>query len=78
MSVSDDEMAAALIAIRCYLEQEVPIAREPDPPPRDSWRSAALMEGQGLTAARNGTLSAWSSADRAGREARWSLGIVGG
>lgn len=78
MSVSDDEMAAALIAIRCYLEQDVPIAQEQDAPPRDPWHSAALMEGHGLAAARNGALSSWSSADRAGREARWSPGILGG
>jgi len=78
MSLSDDELAAALVAVRCYLEHETQAGSAQDEPPTDAWRVAAVIEGHGLTPARNGAGAAWAGADRAGREARWSRGIVGG
>ena len=78
MTVSDDELAAALAAVRCYLERETPDDQAQDAPAPDAWRVAAVVEGHGLTPARSGACASWASADRAGREARWSRGIVGG
>ncbi len=79
MLLGDDELAAALIAVRCYLEEETPPADGQRPTAaRGAWRAAAVLDGQGLAPARNGAGSTWATAERAGRECRWSTGIVGG
>ena len=70
---SDQEIAAALAAVRCYIEQPA----DTPPPVRPAWCAAAALEAQGLPAARNGDHSAWGTADRAARGSRWSYGIVG-
>ena len=69
---SDEEIAAALAAIRCYTEQPADT-----PAVRPAWSAAAALEAQGLPAARNGGHSAWGTAERAARASRWSYGIVG-
>jgi hypothetical protein len=72
----DDEIAAALAAIRCYIEEQQP-TEMPEARPRAAWRAAAILESQGLRPTRNGDHRAWGAADRAARASRWSYGIVG-
>ncbi|GAB4189313.1 MAG: hypothetical protein OHK0022_01520 [Roseiflexaceae bacterium] len=78
MLLGDDELAAALIAVRCYLEEDALPAEAEPPAAPNAWRAAAVLDGQGLTPGRNGAGATWATADRAGREWRWSSGIVGG
>ena len=72
---SDDELAAALAAVSCYMRSSEP-ASDFTLPERP-WSAAAAVEAQGLAPARNGQYRAWASVDRAGRAGRWSRGITG-
>ena len=72
----DSEVAAAVAAaILCYLDAQAAVA--PIEADRAAWRAAAALEAQRLPPARNAAHAAWSSAERASRENRWSYGIVG-
>jgi hypothetical protein len=70
-----DEIAAALAAVRAYIEEDRPAAAAA-PPPRP-WHIAAALEAQGLPPTRNGAHHAWGAAERAARASRWSYGITG-
>jgi hypothetical protein len=72
---SDDEVAAALAAVSCYLHSmaTVPVSM----PSKRPWSAAAAVEAQGLAPDRNGQHRAWASVERAGRANRWSRGITG-
>jgi hypothetical protein len=72
---TDDELAAALAAVRCYVEQ--PTHDEAIEAPMRAWHAAAALEAQGLPPTRNGQYRAWGTVDRAGRTGRWSYGIAG-
>jgi len=73
--LTDDEIAAALAAVRCYVgpaESKAAAA-----PPARHWHSAAIIEAQGLPPTRNSQHRAWGAAERAARAGRWSYGIIG-
>jgi hypothetical protein len=72
---STDEVAAALAAVRAYIEADQPVGA-PAPPARP-WRVAAALEAQGLPPTRNGAHRAWGAVERAARASRWSYGITG-
>ncbi|MGQ9547175.1 MAG: hypothetical protein ACUVSY_02805 [Roseiflexus sp.] len=74
--IDDDLVAAAFAAVCLYLEVERGDAIE-EAPSRSAWQAAALMAAQGGTPARGSMTAAWSTADRIGRAARWSAGILG-
>jgi hypothetical protein len=76
LRTDDDLVAAALAAVCLYLEAEQADAIE-EAPSRSSWQTAALIAAQGGTPARSGIAAAWRTADRVGRAARWSAGILG-
>jgi hypothetical protein len=78
---SDDEIAAALAAVRCYIEQRAPddladrsgsVASTARP-----WSAAAALAAQGLPPTRGGAHRTWGAAERAARIGRWSYGITG-
>lgn len=75
MPIEDDEIAAALAAIQCYVEQDRLAA--PKSCEKPAWRVAAALEAQGLRPARHAARSTWGSADRVSRAHHWSYGIVG-
>ncbi|MEM8530091.1 MAG: hypothetical protein AAGF95_04565 [Chloroflexota bacterium] len=72
----DDEIAAALAAVRCYIQETT---EEPHAlvSPECAWRVAAKLEAQGHSIIRNGAQSSWASAERTWRLRDWSRGIVG-
>jgi hypothetical protein len=72
---SEDEIAAALAAVRCYIDVTAPM--QVAAPPARPWHTAAALEAQGVPPTRNGSNRAWSSVDRAARAGRWSSGIIG-
>jgi hypothetical protein len=72
---TDDEIAAALAAVRCYIEQRA--HEQAIEAPARPWNAAAAIEAQGLPPTRNGQYRAWGTVDRAGRTGRWSHGIIG-
>jgi hypothetical protein len=72
---SDDELAAALAAVSCYMGGSAPV--QDSTLPERPWSAAAAVEAQGLAPARNGQYRAWASVERAGRAGRWSRGITG-
>ncbi|ABU60316.1 hypothetical protein [Roseiflexus castenholzii] len=74
--MDDDLIAAALAAIHLYLEAEQSEALEMKPP-RSAWQVAALVAAQGGVPARGDRAVTWRTVDRAGRAARWSVGILG-
>jgi hypothetical protein len=78
---SDDEIAAALAAVRCYIERRAiddPVAlSDAMAPPARPWSIAAALAAQGLPPTRGGAHRAWGTADRAARASRWSYGITG-
>ncbi len=74
--ISDDLIAAALAAVCLYLEAEQAEAIE-EAPSRSAWQAAALIAAQGGTPTRSGIVAAWRTADRIGRAAHWSAGILG-
>jgi hypothetical protein len=59
---TDDEIAAALVAVRLYLEAEQPDAPQPDSPP-SAWREAARLEAQGVSQ-RRGPAPHWGNVER--------------
>jgi formate dehydrogenase assembly factor FdhD len=71
----DDEIAAALAAVRAYMEQRE--IANPVAPAAGSWHAAAVFDAQRLPATRNGRHRAWGTIDRAAREGSWSYGITG-
>jgi len=71
----EDEIAAALAAVRCYIEQAQPdVAAEPTRP--TAWRNAGMLEAQGRPPVYHRTQSSWGSVDRAIRAQHWSYGII--
>ena len=76
LRIDDDLVAAALAAVRLYLEAEQAEAIE-EAPSRSTWQAAALIAAQGGTFTRSGIAAAWRTADRVGRAAHWSAGILG-
>jgi hypothetical protein len=76
--VTDDEVAAALAAVRLHLEQttDANIVEAHDTP-HSAWGAAALVEGRGMPPARNGAYTTWNAIERTSRARRWSKGIVG-
>jgi hypothetical protein len=78
---SDDEIAAALAAVRCYVEQRAlgdsPAPSEAVAPPTRPWSTAAALAAQGLPPSRGGAHRGWGAAERAARAGRWSYGITG-
>jgi hypothetical protein len=78
---TDDDIAAALAAVRCYVEQQVlaDLAEHNEsvvPFPRP-WNAAAALAAQGMPPTRGGAHRTWGAAERAARAGRWSYGIVG-
>ena len=75
-NTSDDEIAAALAAVRCYIQEttEEPHALVST---EHIWRVAAKLEAQGHSIIRNGAQSSWVGAERTWRLRNWSRGIVG-
>ncbi|HET9221031.1 MAG TPA: hypothetical protein VFO07_00920 [Roseiflexaceae bacterium] len=78
---SDGEIAAALIAVRYYVEQHAlggPVARsESVAPPARPWSTAAALSAQGMPPTRGGAHRSWGAVERAGRAGCWSYGITG-
>ena len=72
----DDEIAAALAAVRCYI-QETTEDSHATVSVEDAWRVAAKLEAQGHSIIRNGAQSSWATAERTWRLRNWSKGIVG-
>lgn len=75
MPVTDDEVVAALAAVSCLLSEEAPAQEQPAS--RPPWRTAALLEAQGLIVERAMACAGWGQTSRAPRARRWSRGIVG-
>ena len=75
---SDEEIAAALAAVRCYIQQgalgDPPEAVTPSAP---AWSAAVALAAQGLPPTRGGAYRTWGTAERAARAGRWSYGITG-
>lgn len=70
----DDQMAAAIMAaVEIVLSAEDRRAPETDES-RSAWSTAGVLASQGLPGARGRV--GWSTADRAGRAARWSNGVL--
>jgi hypothetical protein len=78
---TDDEIAAALAAVRCYVEQralgDAAAAFEVATPPVRPWSAASALAAQGLPPTRGGAHRTWGAAERAARTGRWSYGITG-
>jgi hypothetical protein len=76
--VTEDEVAAALAAVRLHLEQttETNLVETRDVP-RSAWHAAALVEARGMPPVRNGAYATWNSIERTSRARRWSKGIIG-
>lgn len=75
-SPTDDEAAAIAAAVASVLQHKVaPVLRERVL--RPAWRSAAILEAQGLGATRDAGAATWGNTGRATRARRWSKGIVG-
>ncbi|MCS6839464.1 MAG: hypothetical protein NZ699_01515 [Roseiflexus sp.] len=74
--IDDELVAAALAAIHLYLEAEQSEMIEAAPR-RTAWQAAALVAAQGGVPARGDSSVTWRTVDRAGRAARWSVGILG-
>ncbi|NOK59280.1 MAG: hypothetical protein GFH27_549283n261 [Chloroflexi bacterium AL-W] len=75
-NTSDDEIAAALAAVRCYI-QETTEGSYVEGSSEHAWRAAAKLEAQGHSIIRNGAHSSWATAERTWRLRNWSRGIVG-
>jgi hypothetical protein len=73
---ADDTAAAILAAIAYYLESNSPTASIAASP-GSAWRAANMLAAQGLPPSRGATPPTWSTAERTGRAAHWSTGIVG-
>jgi hypothetical protein len=73
--IDDDEIAAALAAVRCYIEPAQP-DRAAEPPRRAAWHSAGMLEAQGRPPVYHRAQSSWGSVDRAVRAHHWSYGII--
>jgi hypothetical protein len=77
---SDDESAAAIAAVRCYVEQRATDdyagQSEDVAPSMRAWSAAAALAAQGLPPTRGGTHRSWGTAERAARIGRWSYGII--
>ncbi len=76
MQVSDEEMTAALVAVHCLLHEAAEPEAADHPARPANWHAAAMLDTQGLVSGRSAATATWASADRAGREGRWSPGIV--
>jgi hypothetical protein len=73
----DDTAAAIAAAIACLVEQEqLEVANTPAVS-RSTWSAAGTLAAHGLPSVGGATHAAWASAERAGREGRWTYGIVG-
>jgi hypothetical protein len=73
---ADDELvAAALAAVRRYIDQD----RGDDSvaPSRPAWSSAAALAAQGQPPTPGAPPARWGTVERATRAARWAYGIVG-
>jgi hypothetical protein len=78
---TDDEIAAALAAVRLYIEQQA-LGDQVDcseslAPAAPSWSVAAALAAQGMPPTRGGTCRSWGAVERAARASRWSYGITG-
>jgi hypothetical protein len=71
----EDTAAAILAAIACHLDS-LPAASD-ELPPAPAWRIAARLAAQGQPPVPGASQPAWGGAERSGRAARWSSGIVG-
>ena len=71
---SEDEVAAALAAVACMLEQ---VEVEPVQPARNAWSAAAALEVQRMPETRNAAFTTWGNVERSRRAARWSKGLLG-
>jgi hypothetical protein len=78
---TDDEIPAALAAVRLYIEQQTlgdQADRSGGPAPTArSWSTAGALAAQGMPPTRGGTHRSWGAAERAARAGRWSYGIIG-
>ncbi|HWQ11591.1 MAG TPA: hypothetical protein VNL77_02255 [Roseiflexaceae bacterium] len=72
--LDEDLAAAVLAAVVLYTEAE---AAAEEPACRPAWRAAALIAAQGIAPARGVGATSWATAERAGRAARWSTGLLG-
>ena len=78
--IGDDEIIAALAALRCYIEQGEPDAVPEDAEQRpgySAWRAAGAAEAQGMSPSRDRIGASWATIERTSRANRWSYGIVG-
>ena len=78
---ANHEIAAALAAVRCYIEQDAlgdPAALSGHGAPTvRPWSVGAALAAQGLPATRGGMHRTWAAAERAARAGHWSYGITG-
>ena len=78
---TDEEIAAALGAVRCYIEQsalgDTVDRSESVAPPARAWSAAAALAAQGLPPTRGGAHRTWGTVNRASRANHWSYGIAG-
>jgi hypothetical protein len=74
--IDDQMVAAALAAVRCYIDQD----QGGDPATssgRTAWSTAAALAAQGQPPTLDRRVARWGSVERAGRAVRWTYGIVG-
>lgn len=76
ISIDDTEMAAAVVAVLCAIDQQSTVM-VPDVPGRSLWAVAAALEAQSLPPTRCHAFASWRAAERAARASRWSYGITG-
>ncbi|MDZ4718906.1 MAG: hypothetical protein SH847_10690 [Roseiflexaceae bacterium] len=70
----DDQTAAAIVAaLEIMLRADGSHSAAPEPA-QSAWAAAGTLAGQGLPGAKGRVT--WSTADRIGRAARWSNGIL--
>jgi hypothetical protein len=74
--IDDQMVAAALAAVRCYIDQDQ--SGDPAAPAgRTAWSTAAALAAQGQLPTPGRRVARWGSVERFGRAARWTYGIVG-
>jgi hypothetical protein len=66
---TDDEIAAALVAVRLYLEAEQADAPQPTATASSRWRVAARLEAQGVKPSEGPALH-WGNVERLRRASR--------
>jgi hypothetical protein len=74
---SDEEIAAALAAVRCYIKQRALDDVASAAAPVRAWSAAGAFAAQGLPPTRGGMHRTWGAVERAERASRWSCGLIG-